>query len=131
MSGNRPNKWSRDMAVRFLRALGGETSLPPVLHGPLLEGTSCLPLKIGIHRDLQAAYPDHQWPALRKALRRYCGSMIYYAALRDGRPRHDLEGNPVADLSEKHQRFGLRAFEKKQRYFRRMLAQKRSGDAGV
>ena len=107
----RPNEWSMGLAREFAEALGDST-LPFVLFRPLVEGTSCMPLKIGIHRDLQAAYPNNDWKKLRKALRRYCTSALYLAALRDGRPRYNMWAVEVSPMSERHQKHGERSFKR-------------------
>ncbi len=64
------------------------------------------PLAIGIH---QAIYPATKARGmsgvrLRRALRFYCGRLVYQYALAKGRPRINLTGRIVASVDEDHQR---------------------------
>ena len=59
------------------------------------------PLKVGIFEDLKAAAPDINRKMLRLALRMYTTSGAYLFACIRGHKRIDLNGNAVAEVSEK------------------------------
>lgn len=54
-----------------------------------------LPLKIGIHRDIRERQPELPMRRLRRALADYTSGPTYLAALVEGAPRIDLDGNAV------------------------------------
>ena len=70
---------------------------------PRLFGSRCLPLKIGIFEDLQAAQPD-ALPAseLKTALALHTRSTRYIEAIASGLSRHDLQGKPVERVAPEH-----------------------------
>ena len=59
------------------------------------------PLKVGIFEDLKAAAPDIDPKMLRLALRVYTTSGTYLFACSEGYKRVDLNGNAVAEVSQK------------------------------
>ena len=61
-----------------------------------------MPMEIGIHEKMRARFPDGSKSALNRAFRKYTRSMLYLAARRDMRARHDLDGNPVAKMDPEH-----------------------------
>jgi sRNA-binding protein len=58
------------------------------------------PLKIGIHHDLIAAGYEISHRDLRKVMRWYCSRLAYVSQLGCGGWRVDLQGNPVAEITE-------------------------------
>lgn len=70
-------------------------SLHPALFGEVL-----LPLKRGIFQDLLEAHPDViEKNGLKAALALHTRSTRYLTAVASGLPRHDLNGQPVEDLT--------------------------------
>jgi ProP effector len=59
------------------------------------------PLKVGIFQDLKVTAPDIEPKMLRLALRVYTTSGAYLVACSKGHKRVDLNGNAVAEVSEK------------------------------
>jgi sRNA-binding protein len=57
------------------------------------------PLKIGIHYDIAAAWPDVSMKALRKALRAYTLNSGYLLASRCGVARIDLHGASCGEVT--------------------------------
>ncbi len=60
-----------------------------------------MPLAIGLHKELARAGYDRK--ALYKALKYYTNSYAYLGALAAGKPRVNLDGEPVGTVSEEHQ----------------------------
>jgi sRNA-binding protein len=60
-----------------------------------------MPLQIGLHKQLIEAGYDRR--ALFKAFKFYTNSRAYLAALAAGKPRVNLDGEPVGPVSEEHQ----------------------------
>jgi len=70
---------------------------------PALFGARFLPLKLGIFHDLVAAHPEaFTKEELKAALGVHARSTRYLDAVASGTKRHDLDGNPVEDLSPEH-----------------------------
>ena len=57
-----------------------------------------MPLAINIHRKLVAA--GYGWMAVKKAIGLYANAPAYLAALAAGKPRVDLDGEPVGKVTE-------------------------------
>jgi sRNA-binding protein len=57
------------------------------------------PLKIGIHNDLAAAFPDLDPVEIGRALHWYCGDLRYHRACADGAERIDLSGNVAGTVT--------------------------------
>jgi ProP effector len=67
---------------------------------PQLFGENLLPLKRGIYQDLLAAQPDVlDKEGLKAALALHTRSSRYLTAVAAGLKRHDLDGQPVEDLT--------------------------------
>ncbi len=58
------------------------------------------PLAVGIHDQIAAAAPDLTVRRIDLALRAWTGRLSYLEALAKGRPRVDIDGRPVAQVSE-------------------------------
>ena len=70
---------------------------------PHLFGNAFLPLKLGTYQDLMAAHPDvFQKDSLKAALGFHARSTRYLQCVVSGNKRHDLQGNPVEDVSPEH-----------------------------
>jgi ProP effector len=70
---------------------------------PHLFGNTFLPLKLGTYQDLMAAHPDvFQKDSLKAALGFHARSTRYLQCVVSGKKRHDLQGNPVDDVSPEH-----------------------------
>ncbi len=82
--------------------------IPPTLENlaelyPQLFGAVFLPLKRGIFQDLQAAHPDlFEREALKLALGIHTRSTRYLQSVAEGKPRHDLQGQPVEAMAPEH-----------------------------
>ncbi len=62
----------------------------------------CQPLAIGIDKQVLAAQPDIDRKTLRIALRMHVGSLRYLKTMQQATQRFDLEGKPVAEVTEEH-----------------------------
>lgn len=70
---------------------------------PHLFGSKFLPLKLGTYQDLMAAHPDvFQKDSLKAALGFHARSTRYLQCVVAGNKRHDLQGNPVEEVSPEH-----------------------------
>ena len=66
------------------------------------KGQPKLPLKIGIYRDIRAAFPDMKARAIYSALWDYNRGPTYLRAMIAGAPRIDANGEPDGIVSEEH-----------------------------
>lgn len=62
----------------------------------------CLPLAIGIDKQLLARSPDLDRKVLRMALRFHTNSVRYLKAMEKATVRFDLDGNPADEVTEAH-----------------------------
>lgn len=62
----------------------------------------CLPLAIGIDKQVQAAQPGLDRKTLRAALRMHTGSLRYLKSMEKATQRFDLAGAAVADVTDEH-----------------------------
>jgi sRNA-binding protein len=70
---------------------------------PQLFGARFLPLKLGVYEDLLARHPDAFKPEdLKVAMGLHARSTRYLEAVASGKPRHDLDGNPVEPVAPGH-----------------------------
>lgn len=70
---------------------------------PHLFGAQFLPLKRGIFQDLQEAHPGvFEKEDLKAALGIHTRSTRYLQVVAEGRPRHDLGGQPVEAMAPEH-----------------------------
>ncbi len=73
------------------------TTWPKVL--PKTKDDPVLAFAVGLHDDLMLMLDEAHWPALKKALGRYCSSAAYWRALAaDGSQRHDVDGRAVGPV---------------------------------
>ncbi|HEX5739190.1 MAG TPA: ProQ/FINO family protein [Hydrogenophaga sp.] len=104
--GQRPNRGRRPQRPAGERPAGPAPSRQhPVLDQlaslyPALFGEVLLPLKRGIFQDLLAAHPEAiEKDGLKAALALHTRSTRYLTVVASGLPRHDLNGQPVEDLT--------------------------------
>ena len=70
---------------------------------PQLFGARFLPLKLGVFEDLLARHPEaFKREDLKVALGLHARSTRYLEAVASGKPRHDLDGNPVEPVAPAH-----------------------------
>jgi ProP effector len=62
----------------------------------------CLPLAIGIDKQVLARLPDLNRKVMRAALGIHTGSMRYLRAMEKATVRFDLDGNPGAEVTDVH-----------------------------
>ncbi|QOY96032.1 ProQ/FinO family protein [Massilia sp. UMI-21] len=62
----------------------------------------CLPLAIGIDKQLLARMPGLDRKTMRAALGIHTGSMRYLRAMEKAKLRHDLDGTPGAEVTDTH-----------------------------
>lgn len=82
----------------------------------------CQPLAIGIDKQVLAAQPDLDRKTLRVALRMHVGSLRYLKAMQQATQRFDLDGKPVAEVSEEHRTHAAETLKER---FRKEAEQKR------
>jgi ProP effector len=63
---------------------------------------NCLPLAIGIDKQVLARMPNLNRKLMRAALGIHTGSMRYLRAMEKATVRYDLDGNPGAEVTETH-----------------------------
>ena len=104
--GQRPNRGRRPQRPATERPAGPAPARQhPVLDQlaelvPVLFGETLLPLKRGIFEDLLAAYPEVlEKDSLKAALGLHARSSRYLTVVASGLQRHDLNGQPVEDLT--------------------------------
>ena len=62
----------------------------------------CLPLAIGIDKQVLARMPNLNRKTMRAALGIHTGSMRYLRAMEKATVRYDLDGNPGAEVTDTH-----------------------------
>jgi ProP effector len=65
-----------------------------------LDARTRRPLKVGIHNDIAAAFPDLDPVEIKRALRFYCGDPRYQRSLVEGATRIDLAGNGAGTVTK-------------------------------
>ena len=83
----------------------------------------CLPLSIGIDKQLLARMPGLDKKVMRAALGIHTGSMRYLRAMEKAKVRHDLDGAPGAEVPEAHR---LHAKEQLQQRFKKEAERKKA-----
>jgi ProP effector len=63
---------------------------------------NCLPLAIGIDKQLLARLPGLDRKLMRTALGIHTGSLRYLRAMEKAKVRHDLDGKPGAEVTQTH-----------------------------
>lgn len=102
---------------------------PPVF--PTEIGAPIQPLALGIHDALKIlTRPEIDDTQLKQALRGYCLGLGYLLAQgRSGAWRHDLAGNPVEPVSEKHRRTAWTRFKTVRAHRERIRVTRRAAQA--
>ena len=62
----------------------------------------CLPLSIGIDKQILAVLPDLNRKLMRTALGMHTGSLRYLKAMEKAKLRYDLDGTPGAEVTQIH-----------------------------
>ena len=83
----------------------------------------CLPLSIGIDKQLLARMPGLDKKVMRAALGIHTGSMRYLRAMEKAKVRHDLDGTAGAEVPEAHR---LHAKEQLQQRFKKEADRKKA-----
>ena len=83
----------------------------------------CLPLSIGIDKQLLARMPGLDKKVMRAALGIHTGSMRYLRAMEMAKTRHDLDGTVGAEVPEAHR---LHAKEQLQQRFKKEADRKKA-----
>lgn len=83
----------------------------------------CLPLSIGIDKQLLARMPGLDKKVMRAALGIHTGSMRYLRAMEKAKVRHDLDGTAGAEVPEAHR---LHAKEQLQQRFKKEAERKKA-----
>jgi ProP effector len=73
----------------------------------------CLPLAIGIDKQLQARQPDLQRKVLRVALGIHTNSLRYLKVMEKATVRFDLDGNAADEVSDAHRTHALEAIRER------------------
>jgi ProP effector len=90
---------------------------------------NCLPLEIGIDKQLLARMPGLNRKLMRAALGIHTGSMRYLRAMEKATVRYDLDGKPGAEVTDTHR---LHAKELLQQRFKKEAERKKAErDAAV
>jgi len=90
---------------------------------------NCLPLEIGIDKQLLARMPSLNRKLMRAALGIHTGSMRYLRAMEKATVRYDLDGKPGAEVTDTHR---LHAKELLQQRFKKEAERKKAErDAAV
>jgi ProP effector len=88
----------------------------------------CLPLAIGIDKQLLARMPTLNRKAMRAALGIHTGSMRYLRAMEKATVRYDLDGNPGAEVNDTHRQH---AKEQLQERFKKEAERKKAERAAA
>lgn len=83
----------------------------------------CLPLAIGIDKQLLARMPGLDRKTMRAALGIHTGSMRYLRAMEKAKVRFDLDGTPGAEVTDTHR---LHAKEQLQERFKKEADRKKA-----
>jgi ProP effector len=83
----------------------------------------CLPLAIGIDKQLLARMPGLDRKTMRAALGIHTGSMRYLRAMEKAKVRFDLDGTPGAEVTDTHR---LHAKEQLQERFKKEAERKKA-----
>lgn len=83
----------------------------------------CLPLAIGVDKQLLERLPNLNRKTMRAALGIHTGSLRYLKAMEKATVRYDLDGNPGAEVTDTHR---LHAKEQLQQRFKKEAERKRA-----
>lgn len=95
---------------------------------------NCLPLAIGIDKQILARLPELDRKTLRTALGIHTGSLRYLRTMEKAKVRYDLDGNPgeeVTDLHRHHARDTLQQRFKKEAERKRAEREAEKADAAA
>jgi ProP effector len=90
---------------------------------------NCLPLEIGIDKQLLARMPDLNRKLMRAALGIHTGSMRYLRAMEKATVRYDLDGKAGAEVTDTHRQHAKELLQ--QRFKKEADRKKAERDAAV
>jgi ProP effector len=90
---------------------------------------NCLPLEIGIDKQLLARMPGLNRKLMRAALGIHTGSMRYLRAMEKATVRYDLDGKPGAEVTDTHRQHAKELLQ--QRFKKEAERKKAERDAAV
>jgi ProP effector len=90
---------------------------------------NCLPLEIGIDKQLLARMPDLNRKLMRAALGIHTGSMRYLRAMEKATVRYDLDGKAGAEVTDTHRQHAKELLQ--QRFKKEAERKKAERDAAV
>jgi sRNA-binding protein len=97
MEPTKQENFRREMYAAHTAILAKLVELCPATFAP--RGSSCWPLKVGIHEDIAALLPDATPRDISLFLLCYTRQRRYHRALKEGAPRLDLSGHPAGEVS--------------------------------
>lgn len=105
--GNKPGSRSENIEAQYNRLPKHKPAaqLLALLREQHTVFRDCLPLAIGIHRAIGAAYPEFGKTAIRRALQFHAHSLAYLKNLAAGGHRYDLAGQPWGLITPEHQHY--------------------------
>jgi ProP effector len=89
----------------------------------------CLPLAIGVDKQVLARLPGLNRKTMRAALGIHTGSMRYLRAMEKATVRYDLDGNPGAEVNDTHRQHAKELLQ--ERYKKEADRKKAERDAAV
>jgi hypothetical protein len=103
--GNKPGSRSENTEAQYIRLprYKPAAQLLALLREQHTIFRDCLPLPIGIHRAIGAAYPEFGKTAIRRALQFHAHSLTYLKNLAAGGYRYDFRGEPLGLITSGHQ----------------------------
>ncbi len=90
---------------------------------------NCLPLEIGVDKQLLARMPNLNRKLMRAALGIHTGSMRYLRAMEKATVRYDLDGKPGAEVTDTHRQHAKELLQ--QRFKKEAERKKAERDAAV
>jgi ProP effector len=103
--GNKPGSRSENTEAQYIRLprYKPAAQLLALLREQHTIFRDYLPLPIGIHRAIGAAYPEFGKTAIRRALQFHAHSLAYLKNLAAGGYRYDFRGEPLGLITSEHQ----------------------------
>ncbi len=74
---------------------------------------NCLPLSIGIDKQILAVMPGLDKKAMRAALGIHTGSLRYLRVMEKATVRHDLDGTPGAEVTDVHRKHATEVLQQR------------------
>ncbi|WP_307726683.1 ProQ/FinO family protein [uncultured Massilia sp.] len=122
-----------DAAAAQAPAAGADTQSPRALLKQLQQQfpafRDCLPLAIGVDKQVLARLPGLNRKTMRAALGIHTGSMRYLRAMEKATVRYDLDGNPGAEVTDTHRQHAKELLQ--QRFKKEAERKKAERDAAV